>query len=80
MAGAVLLSGYDEEHFDALRHAGFPVLLIRGDHDQRTPAFILHNATQADSVHTLEVPGGHFALVESPEAVLGAIDDFCAAR
>ncbi len=80
VAGAVLLSGYEEAGFDGIRRSEIPVLIIRGDHDPRTPPFDQHGLASLDHVQILEVPGGHYVYLEQQDTVLAAMDDFCAPR
>jgi hypothetical protein len=80
IAGAVMLSGYEEAGFDAVRRSEIPLLIIRGDHDPRTPPFDLHGVASLDHIQILEAPGGHYVYLEQPDTVLTAIDTFCAPR
>jgi hypothetical protein len=81
VAGAVLVSGFDEDEFDAIRRSDIPLLLIRGTNDVRTPRFDLQGQfAHLAHVHTLELEGGHYVFLEQQGEVLDQIDQFCAPR
>jgi pimeloyl-ACP methyl ester carboxylesterase len=77
VSGAVLLSGFDENYFDAVRRSEIPLLIIRGDQDARTPAFRVEGLARLDRVQNMEFPAGHYVLYEQEDEVLQAIDSFC---
>lgn len=80
LAGAVLLSGFEETYFEALRRSSIPLLIMRGDEDARTPPFRVEGVAGLERVRNVELPGGYFVLYESEDAVLEEIDSFCGAR
>ncbi len=80
LAGAVLLSGFDENYFDAVRRASIPVLIIRGEEDARTPRFRVEGLAGLERIQNVELPGGHFVLYEQEDEVLETIDTFCGGR
>lgn len=80
VAGAVLLSGFDENYFDAVRRSTIPLLIIRGDADARTPAFRVEGLAHLDRVQNIELNAGHFVLYEQEDGVLELIDSFCGAH
>lgn len=80
IAGIVLLSGFDENYFDAVRRSDIPILILRGEEDARTPAFRVEGLAHLDRVHNVEVAGGHYILYENEDAVLEEIDNFCGAH
>ncbi len=77
LSGAVLLSGFDENYYDAARRSSIPLLILRGEEDARTPAFRVEGVANLDRVQNTELPGGHFLLYEQEDIVLETIDGFC---
>ncbi|MBI5517156.1 MAG: alpha/beta hydrolase [Deltaproteobacteria bacterium] len=81
VSGAVLISGFNEEEFDAIRRSDIPLLMIRGTTDTRTPRFDLQGQfAHLAHVHALELEGGHYVFLEQQGEVLDQIDQFCAPR
>lgn len=82
IAGAVMVSGYNEARFDALRASDIPILMLRGALDARTPRFDLHGQLgHTDHIRNEEIEGaGHYVFLERESEVLDQIDEFCAAH
>lgn len=79
-SGVGMISGFDENYFDAIRRSTIPVLNIRGAADDRTPRYQVEGLANAHLVRNFELPGGSFVFYESEEAVLERIDEFCGAH
>ena len=80
VSGVGMISGFDENYFDAIRRSTIPILNIRGQSDDRTPRYQVEGLANAHLVRNFEFPGGGFVLYESEEAVLEHIDNFCGAH
>lgn len=80
VSGMVLVSGYDENYFDDVRRSGVPILILRGEQDNRTPAFRVDGLAGLDRVRNLEMPGDYFVFYEQEDVVLEEIDSFCGAH
>lgn len=81
VAGAVLVSGYEEARVDNLRRSQIPVLLIRGANDERTPHFDLHGQLATGEIRNEDLAGAaHYVFLEKETEVLDEIDEFCAAH
>lgn len=80
VSGMVLVSGYDENYFDDVRRSGLPILILRGEQDDRTPAFRVAGLAGLARVRNLEIPGDYFVFYEQEELVLEEIDSFCGAH
>ena len=80
VSGFVLLSGFDENYFDAIRRSEIPLLIIRGDQDSRTPPFRVEGVAQLGRIQNVELSAGHYVLYEQEDDVLERIDSFCGAR
>lgn len=80
VSGLVLVSGYDENYFDDVRRSGIPILILRGEQDNRTPPFRVDGLAGLDRVRNLEMPGDYFVFYEQEDVVLEEIDSFCGAH
>jgi len=79
-SGVGMISGFDENYFDAIRRSTIPVLNIHGASDARTPSYRVEGLANAHLVRNYDVPGGGYVFYESEEAVLEHIDSFCGAH
>lgn len=79
-SGVGMISGFDENYFDAIRRSTIPILNIRGRDDARTPRYQVEGLSNAHLVRSYELPGGSFVFYESEEAALEQIDAFCGAH
>lgn len=80
VSGMVLVSGYDENYFDDVRRSGLPILIVRGEQDNRTPAFRVEGLAGLGRVRNLEMAGDYFVFYEQEEVVLEELDSFCGAH
>lgn len=78
--GVGMISGFNENYFDAIRRSTIPIMNIRGQSDDRTPRYQVEGLANAHLVRVHELPGGSFVFYESEEAVLEQIDSFCGAH
>ncbi len=60
--------------------SGIPILILRGEQDNRTPAFRVDGLAGLDRVRNLEMPGDYFVFYEQEDVVLEEIDSFCGAH
>lgn len=80
VAGVVLMSGMDENYFDAIRRAAIPLLVVRGNQDTRTPVLRAEGQAGLERVRHLDLDGGNLLFYEQSETVLQELDDFFVPR
>lgn len=77
LAGAVLISGLDENQFENIRRSNIPLMIVRGNQDARTPRFALEGQAGLQRIHHVNIDGGNLVFYEQEEQVLTELDDFC---
>ncbi len=77
VAGAVLISGIDENNFDAIRRSNIPLMIVRGNQDARTAPFRLEGVGGLNRIHHVNIDGGNLVFYEQEDAILAELDDFC---
>ncbi len=80
ISGVVLVSGMDENAFDAIRRSAIPLLVVRGNQDLRTPVLRAEGQTGLARVRHLDLDGGNMLFYEQSEVVLQELDDFIVPR
>jgi len=80
IAGVVLLSGMDENYFDAIRRSTIPLLVVRGNQDQRTPVLRAEGLGGLARVRHLDLDGGNLLFYEQADTLLEKLDEFFVPR